>query len=113
MIPLLVELLVLKAGPCPVNFAAANAATQCEHHIGVTVIGAARAVFARGAAELAHGDEADVRHSVSQVLIERGDCIAELAEQIRQLPLGRPRADFVDVRIPTAHLRERHFQADV
>ena len=84
-IALLVELLLLQTRPLAVNFAAVNTAAEREHHVGVAMIGAARAIFARGAPELAHGDDANVRHAVTQVLIKRRQRASELTEQIGEL----------------------------
>src|SRR5258708_18817978 len=47
----LVEVLLLKSGPASVNLAAFDGTTQDEHDVGVSVVGTAVAVFARGAAE--------------------------------------------------------------
>ena len=44
-------------GPAAVDFAAAHAPAHGEHDVGMTMIGAAIAVLARGAAELRHGEK--------------------------------------------------------
>ena len=46
-----VELLVCKAGPATVNLASLHLAAKYKHGVGVTVVGAAGSVLARGAAE--------------------------------------------------------------
>ena len=73
---------LLPDGPVAIHLAALDSATEREHHVGVTVIGSTRAVFPRSAAEFTHGDEADIRHLVAQILVERRDGFRQL--------LGRP-----------------------
>ena len=76
----------------------------------MAVIGAAIAVFVRGAAEFGHADENDVAHAVAHVLMERRNSLPQIAQQIRKLALH---AAFVDVMIPAAAIEERDFEADV
>ena len=82
-------------------------------HVGVAVIGAAIAVFARRAAEFAHGHDGHVRHAIAQVLIKRGQRLAEFIQAVGELALARLLADFVDVRVPAADVGERDLQADI
>ncbi len=81
-----------------------------EHAVGVAVIGAAVAVFVRGAAEFGHRHDDDVFHAVAHVLRKRRHGLAQIAQQIRELAL---RAAFVDVVVPAARIDERDFEADV
>ena len=74
-----VELLALEARPLAVDFAALHAAAHHEHTVGVAVIGAAVAVFLRGAAEFGHGDNHHILHAVAHILPERGQRLAEFA----------------------------------
>ena len=46
-------------------------------------------------------------------VIEGRQRLAEVRQQIRELPDGRLRADLVDVMIPAADIGERHFQTDI
>src|SRR5712691_11127242 len=56
-IALLVKLFRLEARPSAVNFAATHRSPERHHHVSVSVIGAATAVFSRRPAELRHCDE--------------------------------------------------------
>src|ERR1700685_2262739 len=89
-----VELGIGEAGPASVNAATANVAAHDEHAVGVAVVGAAVAVFFCGASEFAHGDDDDVLHAVTHVLMERGESLAEIFEEIGELAVD---ATFVDV----------------
>ena len=106
----LIELMVVQAGPLAVDLPAAHVAAHHEHAIRVAVVGAPVAVLARGAAEFAHGDENDVLHAVGQVLMKRRETLAEIAQQIRELPLH---AAFVDVIVPAAAIHKQNLHADV
>src|SRR5207302_9339775 len=106
----LIELMVVQAGPLAVDLPAGHVAAHHEHAICVAVVGAPVAVLARGAAEFAHGDENDVLHAVGQVLMKRRETLAEIAQQIRELPLH---ATFVDVIVPAAAIHKQNFHADV
>src|SRR5579859_1488244 len=79
----------------------------------MAMVGAAVAVFAGGAAEFRHGDQDYVAHAIAQVLPERREALAEFREALRQLSLGGPLADLVDVMVPSADIGERHFHADI
>src|ERR1039458_6031904 len=79
----------------------------------VAVIGAAVAVFARGAAELRHGDQGDVLPAVAQVQPEGGQRLAKVGKSRGQLALRSARAHLVDVMIPAAHVGEGHLHAHV
>src|SRR6516164_8271850 len=96
-VPLLVELLARESGPVAINLATLNSAAEAEHDISVAVVGAARSVLFRRAAELAHRDYAHIGHPFSQVLVERGQRLAKLRKKIRQLPGGGLCADLVYV----------------
>src|SRR5579872_7625746 len=98
-VAILVELLVTHARPFGVNVAALHLSAHHEHGIRVTVVGAAVAVFVRGASEFRHADENDVVHLIAHVLMERSEALAEIAQQIGELTFD---AAFVDVIVPAA-----------
>ena len=72
--------------------ATADRAAKSEHDIGVAVVGTAIAIFLGGAAELAHGDDGYIFHAVAEILIKRRQSLAEVVQQVRQLP-GSPGGD--------------------
>ena len=76
------ELLRCEAGPSSVDLASIDGATQHHHHIAVTVIGATVPIFPRGAAELRHRDEDDVRHSIAHVFGKGREGVSELLQQL-------------------------------
>src|SRR5215470_9210157 len=80
------EAVAIEPRPLSVDAAAAHAAAQDEHRGRVAVIGAAVAVFGHGPAEFRHREHDDVRHLVAEVLGERRERRAEVAEAERQLP---------------------------
>ena len=86
----LVKLAIAQSRPARVNFPAFNVAAHHEHAIGVAVIGAAIAVFVRGASEFGHADEHDVAHAVAHVLVKRGNSLPQIAQQIREAALTPP-----------------------
>ena len=67
-----IELRLIEARPAAVDFASLDWAAQDEHHVGVAVVGAAIAVFARGASKLRHGDDDSVFAKIAEVCPERG-----------------------------------------
>ena len=97
-----VELRLVEAGPAAVHLAALHRAAENEHHIGVAVVGAAVAVFARGASELRHGDDDGVFAEIAEIGPESGERLREVAEHIRELAFGRA---FVDVMVPARRCR--------
>ena len=74
------------------------------------VIGAAVAIFARGAAEFRHRDENYVIGSVAEVAIKNRQTVGQFFEAIGHLPLG---AALIDVSIPPLDFRESDFQSKV
>src|SRR4029077_9254788 len=106
----LIKLAVVQTRPFRIDLATLDVATHHEHAVGVAVVGATVAVLVRGAAELRHAEEDDVRHLVAHVLMERGEALAEVAQQIRKLALH---AAFVYVMVPAAAIEESDLEADV
>src|SRR5688572_29258262 len=104
------ELLALESGPAAVDFATSNVAPEGEHGGGVAVVGAAVAVLEHRAAELRHGEDHDVAHTVAEVLGEGGEGGAEIAQTVGELALL---AALRDVRIPAFHVREGDLQTHV
>src|SRR5688572_20948959 len=78
--------------------ATADLATQHEHHIGVTVIGSAIAVLARGATKLRHRDYDGIFQPIAEIAIKSTQAFAKLPQAIGQLTGSAP---FIDVCIPT------------
>ena len=76
----------------------------------MAVVGAAVAVLANRAAELRHRHDDDVTHARAEVLRERGDGVAEVAEVVGELSL---RAPLAGVRVPAADVGEGDLEADV
>ena len=107
------ELLVGEAGSLSVNVATANSSAQHEHEVGMPVVGAPVAVFFSSAAEFRHRDNRDISHAIAHILRERRQSIAKIAQQISKLSGMRLRTRFIDVRIPSAYIRERDLQANV
>src|SRR5580704_230261 len=60
-----VELVVVQAGPSPVDLPALNVAAHHEHAVRMSMVGAAATVFFRGAPEFAHRDKQDILHTVA------------------------------------------------
>src|ERR1700756_4159702 len=81
----LVELMIVQPWPFAIDLPAANVSAHHEHAIRVAVVRAPVAVLARRASEFAHADEYDVLHAVAQILMNRREPLAEIAQQIRQL----------------------------
>ena len=75
-----VEVVGAESRPFAVDFAALHRAAQHKHAVRVAVIGAAIAVFVRGAAELRHGDDDDVVHAVAHVLRESGERLPKVPQ---------------------------------
>ncbi len=100
-----VELMVVQPGPSAVDLPALHVAAHEQHAIRVAVIGAAIAVFLGGAAEFAHGHEDDILHAVAHISMKRSQALAQVFQQIRQLPLH---AAFVDVVVPAAAIDEKN-----
>ena len=88
-IAFLVELFRFETGPAAVNLSTAYRTAEHHHHIAVTVVRAAVSVFLCGAAKLGHRYQNDIRHSISHILCECGQGIAELLQQLRQLAVPR------------------------
>src|SRR5580698_11253647 len=83
-----VELRLIEAGPASVDFPAFDRATEHEHDVGVTVVGAAIAVFAGGAAELRHGHDDGVFAEVAEISPKSRDRLREIAEHVGELAFG-------------------------
>src|SRR5215831_5612444 len=101
-----VRLIALQARPVAVDVSAANTVANHEHRISVTMIGSAVAVLARSTAELGHCQNDHIVHPLAKVDVQRRDGRTELSQQIAELSLLVP---FVDVRVPTANIRECDF----
>src|ERR1035438_1190848 len=89
--------MIVEAGPAAVDFSAFDIAAEDEHGVGVTMVGAAGAVFASGAAELRHGHEGDVFRVVAKVAPEASDGCGEVAETVGELAFG---ASLIVMRVP-------------
>ena len=76
----------------------------------MTVIGAAGAVLAGGATELAHGDEGDVFRFVAHIEPEGGDRVGELLQAVGELTGG---GALIDVGVPATDVGEGRFDAEV
>src|SRR6266704_5601272 len=109
-IPAFVELMIVQAGPLAVDLPATHVSAHHKHAIGMAVVRTVVAVFFCGAAEFAHGDKNDVLHAVAEVLVKRGQSLAEIAQQIRKLALHTA---FVEVVVPSAAIDKQNFHADV
>src|SRR5690348_9909206 len=66
--------------PGTMDFPAANARSDREHHVAVAVIGAAVAVLSDRTSELRHGEHEDVVGGGPEVAAERGERSAERLE---------------------------------
>src|SRR6185436_10726794 len=104
----LVQLIVLQPWPIAIDLSAANCVTHDEHRIGVSVIGAAVAVLSYGATELRHRQDHNIIHPRAEVSVQSRNCLTELPQQVAELSLL---VTFIHVRIPTADVGERDFQA--
>ena len=105
-----VELRLIESWPAAVHLAALHRAAENEHHIRVTVIGAAIAVLARGASELRHRDDNGVFAEIAEIDPERGERLREVTEHVCQLTFGRA---LVDVMVPARDVGERNLHAKV
>src|SRR5437868_6949212 len=76
----------------------------------MSVIGATRAVLARGAAELRHRDQHGIFREISKIIPECTDRLRELAKQICELALS---IALVYVMVPPADVCEGYFNAEV
>ena len=76
----------------------------------MTVIRPARAVLRHGASELGHGQDHDVLHTVTQVVVQSPDSFAQLTQAARQLPLSPALAN---VRIPSTQIGKGDLHAHV
>ncbi len=104
-----VEFVGVESRPLAVNFPAARRAADDEHGVGVAVVGAAVAVLSCRAPELRHREDHHVVHARAEVCVEGVDAARKFRQTRRELAA---RAALVDMRVPTAHVRERHFEAD-
>ena len=82
-------------------------------HVGVAVVGAAVAVFARRAAELGHGHHRHILHAVAQVLVKRRERSAEIGQVVCQLPLDRVLRRLIYMRVPPSDIGERDLQPNI
>ncbi len=106
-IALVVQLVGFEARPIAVDLAPLDAAAEGEHHVGVTMVGTARAVFLGRAAEFAHRDNGDVFDARTQVAIKGRERCAELAKQVLQL------RGLIRVGVPSAHVGESSLESNV
>ena len=83
---------------------------QHEHRTGVTVIGATGSILANGTPELRHRENHHVFHAIPQICHERRNGLRKVGEALRELPVRRA---LIDVGIPAADIRKRHFKSDV
>jgi len=79
-IPAVFPLLRREGGPAAMHLAAIRVSAEYQHRGCPAVVGAAVAVLRHGAAELAHGEHHDVRHSRAQVPGEGRDRPAEIPQ---------------------------------
>ncbi len=105
-----IELGLIEAGPAAVDFAAFHRTAQDEHHVGVAVVGAAVAVFARGAAELRHGDDYRVFAEIAKIGPEGGERLREVGEHVGKLAFDRA---FIDVVVPSADVGKGDLHAEI
>src|SRR6266852_9659286 len=103
-----VELGLIESRPLAVYFTALHRTAHYEHHVGVTVVGAAVTVFAGGAAEFRHGDNHGVLGEIAKVNPEGGERLRKIAQDICDLPL---RAAFVNVMVPSTDIGECNLHA--
>src|SRR5205823_6144734 len=73
-----IQLFGSKAGPSAIHLPAFDTATSHEETTGVSVIRAAGAILAHGAAELRHGENDDVMHPVAKVVVEGRETIPKI-----------------------------------
>src|SRR6202041_2873230 len=106
----LVQLTIVHSRPARVHLSALDVAAHQQHAVGMTVIGAAVAVFMCRPAEFRHADEHDVSHAIAHILMERGDSLPQIAKQIRELSLH---ATLIDVVVPASAVKEGNFQTQV
>lgn len=103
----LVKLVGAKPGPLAVDAAPCNAAAEGEHHVGMAMVGTAVAILSGRPAEFGESHHGDVLETIAEILPEGGERAPKLAEEKCEL------GSFVDVRIPTTHVRESDLEADV
>ena len=89
------------------DLAPVHAAADHEGDAGVAVVGAERAVLARGPAELGGGDQHHVVEPLAEVPVERGQRVAQIGQ------VAREHAGLLHVRVPAAHVGEADAQTDV
>jgi len=105
-----VELLIGKTGPLAMNFPAFDIAADNEQRTSVAMIGSTISVLSRHSAEFRHRQNHNVAHSVAQVGDHRRDRLREIVKTCSKLSARRP---LIDVRIPSADIRERDLHSDV
>lgn len=66
-----------QARPATQHPAAPDLATKREHHVGVTVIGAAIAVFPSSPAKLRHSHDHDLFHPIAEIMIKPAEPFAQ------------------------------------
>src|SRR3954454_6186231 len=103
----LVELIIIQPRPFAVDMTTTHGTAEHEHDVRVTVIRAAVAVLARGASELAHGNDHCVVGKIAEVIPEGGDGLRQIAQHVVEL------RSLVDVVVPAADVGERHFYTEV
>ena len=105
-----VELRRVKARPAPIDAAAAYRAAENKHHVSVSVIGAAIAIFPCCPAKLRHGHDHRVFAERSKVGPERGDGLREVAQHVGELAFG---SAFIHVMVPAADVSESDLHAEI
>ena len=67
-----------KTGPVGQHLTAIDRAADCHHGRATSVVGAARAVLGNRAPEFAHGQDADLVHLATQILIESSQAVGNI-----------------------------------
>src|SRR3984893_19360964 len=106
----LVYLQLIEARPAAIDVAALHRAAYHKHYVGVAVVGAAVAIFSRGAAEFGHGYYDCVFSEIAQVGPEGGDRLREISQDVGDLALG---AAFVDMVVPASYVGEGYLHSQV
>src|SRR6185437_7539311 len=100
----------IEARPSSVDASSSHWPSQHEHHVGMSVVGTAVAVFVYGASEFRHGDDDRILGKVAKVRPERREGLAEIAQYVGNLSFG---AAFIHVMVPSADVGERNLHAEI
>ena len=100
----------IQCWPAAEHLATSGISSDDEHGCGMSVVRTAVSILTDSAAELAHREHDHVGHAVPQVLSKCRECRSEVPEPQRKLAVA---PTLIDVRIPSTHVRERDFRAEV